>query len=113
MDSLAKEIIVRLARGERADILITPELVAPEGVADPEKIFADYQAFVPTRLDEIDEALKNSKSTLTERHPFFGPFNAKQWYWSLATRTSLRYRCLKNIRKGLTFDPQDERSINR
>ena len=112
LDRMSKEIILRLAAGEPANILVTPDAVAPEGKCDPEKIFLDYKAFVPTHLDEIDAALVNTKSTLTEIHPLFGPFDAKQWYWSMSMRTSLRYRQLKNIRKGLSFDPASERRLS-
>jgi|GEM_PF-3777953 len=112
LDAKTKEIILKLARGEAPNIKVTPKNVAPTGKMDPEKVFADFKAFVPTHLDEIDELLVASKSELTEVHPIFGPFTARQWYWSLATRTSLRYRQLKNIRRGLTFDPASERQLN-
>ncbi len=113
LDRMSKKIILILAAGAAPNMTVTPELVAPEGKCDPEKIFLDYKAFVASSLDEIDAALSKTKSTLTELHPFFGPFNAKQWYWSMSMRTSLRYRQLKNIRKGLSFDPASERRLSR
>ena len=112
LDRLSKEIILKLAAGEAPQITVTPNMVTPEGKCDPEKVFLDYKAFVPTHLDEIDAALGKTESTLTERHPLFGPFDAKQWYWSMSVRTSLRYRQLKNIRKGLAYDPASERRFS-
>lgn len=112
VDRLTKQIIVKLASGEPANILVTPAIVAPESKCEPEKIFTDYREFIPTMLDDMDEALRTSTSVLTEEHPIFGPFSAKQWYWSLATRTSLRYRQLKSIRRGLTMDPVAERRLS-
>jgi hypothetical protein len=103
LDGMAKQIIMKLARGERPNMTITPEEVAPRGLCEPEKLFGDFKAFVPQYLDEIDDLLARSESELTEMHPLFGAFTAKQWYWSLAMRTSLRYRQLANIRKGLTL----------
>lgn len=104
LDQLAKQIIIKLASDRPANILVTPALVAPEGKSEARKIFEDYRAFVPVMLDEMDELLRHSESELTENHPLFGPFTARQWYWSLASRTSLRYRQLQNIRKGLSVN---------
>lgn len=110
LDGMAKQIILKLGRGEAPRMLVTPEVVAPSPSADPEKIFSEYREFVPRHLDEIDALLAGDDSKLTEKHPLFGDFTARQWHWSLATRTSLRYRQLKNIRKGLGYDPAAERS---
>ena len=113
LDTLAKQIILKLAGGEEAGVVVTPAGVAPQGRMESEKVFEDYKNFVPLHLDEIDAALASSTSKLTARHPVFGDFTARQWYWSLGMRTSLRYRQLKNIRKGLTYDPPAERQISR
>lgn len=110
LDGMAKEIILKLARGEAPRMKVTPAIVAPSKDPDAEKIFSEFVQFVPRHLDKIDEALAASDSVLTEKHPLFGDFTARQWYWSLATRTSLRYRQLKNIRKGLSLDPAAERT---
>lgn len=101
VDSLTKEVIVRLGKGEPANIEIKPKMVAPSQDADPHEIFKNYCELVPTRMDEIDSLITEKDSTLTEEHPFFGKFTARQWHWSMAMRASLRYRQLNNILKGL------------
>jgi len=113
VDAKAKEIILKLAQGEDAGIKVTPRGVKPSGQADPEKILADYIEFVPTQLDEIEQVLSTSSSKKTEVHPIFGDFTALQWQWSLGARTALRFKQLKNICLGLTYDPASERRFNR
>lgn len=101
VDMKAKEIILKLSLGKDPDFKMSIGSVKPIGRWDARETFERYKAFVPSYLDEIEEALAKSKLELTEVHPIFGPFNALQWQWSMATRTALRYRQLINVRKGL------------
>jgi hypothetical protein len=112
MDRLSKDIILKLAVGESPNMAIATDALAPEGKCDPERILLDYKASLPRNLDEINAALRKTHSRLTELHPWFGRFDAKQWYWAMATGASQRYRQLKNIRKGLSFDPASERRLS-
>lgn len=98
--------IIRLSREEILKELVDTAAVKPSGNASYQVLFEKLKQFaseVPSDLNRNVHA-KESKSKLV--HPWFGPFNSKQWYWLLGTHASIHLKQLEEIKKGLTLSTQ-------
>jgi hypothetical protein len=95
--------ILSLASGVVPDTKADTAKVKPKG-ADHD-LLAEYTAFGPVLLARLDEKLAKPgldiNSPLTHRHPWFGPFTARQWYWLLGGHQGVHYQQVKEIIKGL------------
>lgn len=86
----------------------------PEGEADTAKVkpkhmeqdaLEEFKAYAPGLMARLDESLAKPgmdfHSPLRFRHPWFGPFTARQWYWLLGTHQGIHYRQAKRRWNGL------------
>jgi len=107
-DTLEHIIIVSLATQKNIlllcqnivpDIVVDTAKVKPNGVN--ENIFEQFLKLAPNLLQTIDNEIQvkklnfNSKAKL--KHPWFGPFIARQWYWMLSSHQGIHYQQIKKI----------------
>ena len=108
------EHLLTVSHAVEGVILTLAREVVPPGAADPGKVkpkggdrdwLGDFSTYAPGLLVRIDEQIKsggltlNSKSTFV--HPWFGPFNARQWYWLLSRHQGIHARQASLIAEGL------------
>jgi hypothetical protein len=98
-----EEIILSLSSGtlpagEANTAKVKPHDMIQERLAE----FVDYAPDLMKRLDnKLSEPGRNYESPLKFRHPWFGPFTAKQWYWLLSGHQSIHYQQAKAIAQKL------------
>jgi len=97
-------MILMLSRGEtserKVDIAkVKPTVASSESSA--QDILAQYQSFAPGLMARLDAGMKNRDSKTTHHHPWFGPFNTRQWYWLMAGHQGIHWQQLKQIKNRL------------
>ncbi len=93
--------IISLSNGIIPDIKPNIAAVKPTDHSTHGDILSEYKIFAPDAMKRIDAAMKNKESKLTLTHPWFGPFNARQWYWVMASHQGIHWQQLKQIRAKL------------
>jgi hypothetical protein len=99
-----EKVILTLASGKIPDGVADTAAVKP-GNADHD-LLQEFKDYAPGLMDRIDRELARPGMNLfnpTEkfRHPWFGGFTARQWYWLLGAHQGLHYKQAKKIRAGL------------
>ena len=71
-------------------------------IRDP---LVEFRQTLPGLMARLDAALSQSGRSLDlsakKEHPWFGPFNARQWYWLLASHCWIHWQQAKQIRSAL------------
>lgn len=100
---LIEAAILNLARGIPLQGRGDPAKVKPRGVADD--LLDEFTRYAPGLYDRIDRAVADEKlsleSTLTFPHAWFGPLNARQWYWLLSRHQQIHRVQVRKIVAGL------------
>ena len=91
------EHLLTVSKAVEGVILSLAKEVVPPGSADPAKVkpkggdrdwLDEFSTFAPGLLVRIDQQIQSGGLTLDSKstfvHPWFGPFNARQWYWLLS-----------------------------
>jgi hypothetical protein len=64
-----------------------------------------FKQFAPQLFRDLDAKLAQPgfdiHSSLKHDHPWFGPMDARQWYWLMNRHQMIHYKQLKNIIAGL------------
>lgn len=113
LNELLEHLLI-VSKGVEKTILSLASGVVPEGKADIAKLkpgkaegdfLNEFTAYAPGLMKQIDERLKQPgmdfNSSFRFRHPWFGPFTARQWYWILGSHQAIHYRQAKEIMSGL------------
>jgi len=91
-----RDVIIALSCGmtisEKADIVA----VKPRGGKGHE-IIEEFRTFVDDYVWEIQEKVKDRKSTTTHHHPWFGPLTAYQWVCLGALHQRIHRRQIERI----------------
>lgn len=95
--------IIRLGREESMKELVSIAAVKPKGEASYPQLLEKLKLFTSRIPEDLNRNVQNKESQAKLVHPWFGPFNSKQWYWLLGTHASIHLRQLKEIKKGLNL----------
>ncbi len=98
------EIIVVLSRGENPGVRVDIAQVKPAGKETVEASVRNFQNFAETARATLSRDVVDRDNKATLHHPWFGPFNARQWHWLLAPHETVHYKQIKEIKKRLS-DP--------
>jgi hypothetical protein len=71
--------------------------VKPLGQTPVPEIRARYRDFYQGAPARIEAAVGDWRSKARMRHPWFGPFNARQWAWVLGAHAHIHRRQLREI----------------
>ena len=97
-------MILMLSNGQSSDRKVDIAKVKPtdaSGAASTQDILSQYKAFAPDLMARLDSGMKDRNSKTTHHHPWFGPFNTRQWYWLMAGHQGIHWQQLKQIKKKL------------
>jgi hypothetical protein len=95
-----QDAIVRLSHEEKMDKLVSTALVKPKGDSNAQLTMATFEKFVQELPSQLNQSVKNRESRATLKHPWFGNFNSKQWYWVLGIHAGIHNKQLKAIIEG-------------
>lgn len=95
--------IIRLSKEEHMSELVSTADVKPLGEASYSLILDKFRNFSASLPDDLSSRVVNKESRSTLKHPWFGAFNSKQWYWLLGMHASIHLHQLKEIKKGLNL----------
>ena len=108
------EHLVTVSKAVEGVILTLGKEIVPPGSADPAKVkpksgdqdwlpaFSEFAPGLLPRLDhqvDIGAITLNTKATFV--HPWFGQFNARQWYWLLSRHQGIHAHQARLIADGL------------
>lgn len=92
-----KAIVLELSNGRVPPHRVDTALVKPTGKAGAAESAKAFRAFSETVVKDIQKGVGDRESRSTLRHPWFGPFTAKQWHWLLVGHMLVHYKQLKEI----------------
>ena len=75
--------------------------VKPIGAISASQSAAEFKKFAQIDYNNLVSGLKNKKSNLRFKHPWFGNITAKQWFWVLAIHHRLHLKQIREIKKRL------------
>lgn len=96
-----KSIVISLSRGHVPDFEVEIAKVKPTGVPSPQEALRAFEDFTRTVMDDIDREVKDRKSKTKLKHPWFGPFTARQWHWLLAAHSVIHLNQIREIADAL------------
>lgn len=92
-----KAIIIDLSQGQVPNVNVDTALVKPKGEQTAAQAVDAFRAFATTIIPDMSVHVRNRKSATKLKHPWFGPFTAKQWHWLLVGHTLVHYQQIKSI----------------
>lgn len=96
-----KHIIRELSAGRSPGLNATTAQVKPKGASQREQLLQHFEVFTRTTMDKMEPLVAGKDSIVTENHPWFGAFRARQWFWLFGVHAGIHYKQLKKIRAGL------------
>lgn len=96
-----KVIFERLARGHAPGLTLSTAAVKPSGHESAEAILRRFEIFSATCMRDLAMLTEKPNLEVTQVHPWFGPFNARQWHWLLGAHAGIHYQQIKKIKEGL------------
>jgi hypothetical protein len=76
--------------------------VKPKIGLDEQSIILDFKKFCREEYPAIKNIVQNADLNYKFSHPWFGPMNAKQWYWLMTGHHSVHLKQIKAILKSLS-----------
>lgn len=99
--SQVQTAIIRLSQEQQMSELVSTANVKPSGDGSYSALLVKLQKFVADVPFDLNARVVNKESRAKLTHPWFGPFNSKQWYWLLGVHATIHLQQLKEIKKGL------------
>ncbi len=96
-----KPAIVELSHNREIDKTVSTALVKPLGRNDMDQLISEFTTFVHQTPDEVLKKIKDPESKTTLKHPWFGPFTPKAWYWLLGMHGGIHLKQIREIKKRL------------
>lgn len=93
--------IMRLSNEEHLTELVSTANVKPSGESTYAILLEKLKRFSADLPSDLEAHVKNRESKSKLAHPWFGPFNSKQWYWLLGIHATIHLKQLNEIKKGL------------
>lgn len=70
----------------------------PKGSHEPQSDLHDFRRFATTTRPALEQVIRLPVSRIHKLdHPWFGPFDALEWQWVMATHSVIHYRQIKAI----------------
>lgn len=95
------DIITTISHQKEFSIVVETKNVKPVGNRSPEKILAEFNSMCESTVPKIESKVGDRNSSMIHRHPWFGDFTARQWYWMMGVHMGLHYIQIKEIMKRL------------
>ncbi|HSA59426.1 MAG TPA: DinB family protein [bacterium] len=95
------EIVIALSRGEDPGVKVDIAQVKPLGQQEAGVSVRNFRTFAETARTILEKNVSDRESPAKLSHPWFGPFNARQWHWLLAGHAAVHYIQVKEIKKRL------------
>jgi hypothetical protein len=96
-----QDAIIRLSHEEKIDRLVGTAEMKPKGDSNIQITLETFRKFAQEVPSQLNQNVKNKESRATLKHPWFGEFNSKQWYWVLGVHAGVHNKQLKAIIAGL------------
>lgn len=93
--------IIRLSQEQHMSELVSTANVKPSGDGSYSELLAKLKKFAAELPSDLNAHVVNKESKEKLAHPWFGPFNSKQWYWLLGVHAAIHLQQLNEIKKGL------------
>jgi hypothetical protein len=93
--------IVKLAHEEDPGIEADTAAVKPKGSLTAAEIHARFEKWRAGVLPFLDARVQNYDSKRTMRHPWFGEFTARKWFWLLGIHADIHLEQIRKIRARL------------
>lgn len=94
-------IIEELSQGIIPSQEVTFSKIMPSGKLSATEALEMFKTFSFDRQEQMERNILEQDSPLRIKHPWFGPLNAEQWYWVMASHHVMHYKQIKEIRKRL------------
>ena len=91
--------ITQLTNDETPAITVDIAKVKPFGVMPAQECVDEFKFFINEDYRSFLKTIKNKNSNLKLNHPWFGQFNAQQWFWLLSTHQSIHLKQIREIKK--------------
>ena len=101
VNAAMKRVILALGNGITPEGEASTAAVKPSGQIPPSKVVQEFSAQVSTLNDDLFKGVKNQKSGVLFKHPWFGPMTAKQWQWLLPAHAGIHLKQIRAIKRGL------------
>lgn len=62
-----------------------------------------FERFCTTDYKKMIDTIQDRNSDLKFQHPWFGPMNAKQWFWLLPIHHNIHLKQIREIKKSLAL----------
>jgi hypothetical protein len=94
-------LVQALSAGSVPDAKADIAALKPSGKPTTQEILENFRKFCDDDFPALLPSLKNRRSPLQFRHPWFGKMNAQAWYWLLGAHQGIHLRQIRAIKKGL------------
>lgn len=96
-----RAIVHELAQGIVVDHIIQSPFAFPQSRISHAELLTLFSDYTETCMADLEPLVLKADCETTIDHPWYGPFNMKQWHWLLAGHSMIHYRQLKNIKEHL------------
>jgi hypothetical protein len=93
--------VSEMTSGRLPDYKVDTAKVKPLGIQTPKESVAEFEKFCFEDYGKLILSLKNRDSNLKLKHPWFGMFNAKQWFWLLSIHHGVHLKQIREIKRRL------------
>lgn len=94
--------IINLSNNQLPQQQVDIAAVKPVGSMPVSESVSEYKLFVSDDFKKFLAQVKDKDSKLTYKHPWFGNFNVKQWFWLLGVHSALHLKQIREIKKRLS-----------
>jgi len=95
-------VIPQLENGVTPSLVADTAKVKPIGQMSIDESIRLFKKFVQEEYPFMDKNFKSFEAPTKFMHPWFGPIQAKQWYWLLTIHTGLHLKQIQEIVKILS-----------
>ena len=93
--------ITMLSAGQVPPIKPDTAKVKPLGAMPVSQSLKEFNSFTSENFQKFLQTVKDKDSKLSLAHPWFGPFNANQWFWLLGMHGGIHLKQIREIKKRL------------
>ncbi len=93
--------VTLLASHQSPPIKVDLAAVKPVGLMPYEESVSEFKFFISDDYKKFLLEIQDRNSTSTLAHPWFGPFNAQQWFWLLSMHQAIHLKQIREIKKRL------------
>ncbi|MGZ3690194.1 MAG: hypothetical protein ACXVAX_01745 [Pseudobdellovibrio sp.] len=94
-------IMKMLSENQVPPVKVDLATVKPVGLMPYQESVDEFKFFISDDYKKFLLEIKDKSSTLTLDHPWFGAFNAQQWFWLLSMHQAVHLKQIREIKKRL------------